>query len=374
MPPHANEQVVEESQSVSEILSDTFDELEAEEEELDAPADEGGEAQEEEAEEEVASEDEDAGEAETRGESEEEELLADGAEEPVEEYNEAAPERWPSEMRELYDQLPPNARQMLLEQVYKPMQRQYTQSTQELSQMRSTLEPMLQVMNQHSGELQSMGLDAPEAFRRQMAWASHFARVGPEQGIEDMRSAYGVQGAGQQVADDSYMTPVERSLKQQVDRMEQHLGQTQQQFSNQQQEQQQQMVQQATQAKAQNIKDELQAFVTEAKDGKPAHPHVDKVGHAMAGLIRGGLVEKFDEYGSPTPLKQQITQAYSLACQMDPSIRTVRPGKNNKEQVDAARRANRTVVSKNTGGANIPDQELSSDISDLWDKLDRRST
>jgi hypothetical protein len=167
------------------------------------------------------------------------------------------------------------------------------------------------------------------------------------------------------------MTPVERSLKEQVNRMEQHLGQTQQQW----QDAQQQQVQQASYAKAQSIKDELQSFVTESKDGKPAHPHVDKVGHAMAGLIRGGLVEKFDEYGSPLPLRSQIQQAYALACNMDASIRSVAPGrKSNAEQVERARRANQTVTSKSSGNADVPDRPLADDISDLWDKMDRRST
>ena len=57
----------------------------------------------------------------------------------------------------------------------------------------------------------------------------------------------------------------------------------------------QQQQQQALQARAQSIRNELQTFAGEMENGKPAHPYVEKVGHAMAGLIRGGLVEKFDE-------------------------------------------------------------------------------
>jgi hypothetical protein len=367
MAPAKEEQQADETQSLSEILEDTFDELEAgDTEEIDVEETAEAEAQEEgEAE---APEDESAGEEETPEPVAEEETPPDG---DAVEWDEPAPERWPAEMKEAYQQLPADARRLMLDNVFKPMQRQYTQTTQELSQMRATLDPMLQTMQQHGSVLQQNGLDAPEAFRRQMAWASHFATVGPEQGVRDMANAYGVnQGEQQgQGPDETYMTPVERALQTKVDRMEQHLGQqtqSQQQWQNEQ-------AQQVTQARAQSIKTELQTFVAEVKDGKPAHPHVDKVGHAMAGLIRGGLVEKFDEYGSQIPLRQQITQAYSLACQMDPSIRTIGPGKSNKGQVELAGRANSAVVSKAPGGAsNLPDKPLSEDISDLWDKMDRK--
>jgi hypothetical protein len=258
---------------------------------------------------------------------------------------------------------------MVLEQVFKPMQRQYTQSTQELAQMRSTLDPMLQAMKQHGEQIQLMGGDPAEAFRRQMAWAAHFARVGPEQGIADMRSAYGLQEGGQENVPDEYMTPVERAMKARLDQLEQHFGQATQGL----QQQEQQRHEQAIQARAQSIRTELQTFAGEMKDGKPAHPYIEKVGHAMAGLIRGGLVEKYDEYGSPVPIRQQINQAYSLACQMDPSIKSVSP-RNSKRQVDAARRANSTVIGNTSrGNADVPDRPIVNDIEDLYDQLNRRT-
>jgi hypothetical protein len=359
----------EQPQDLSQILEDTYDELDREDDEV-TDVDESAEEEEAEEVEEETAEAEEPGEAEIEEPGEEEGELSAGDDTPVE-WDEPAPERWPAEMKEAYSKLPPHARQMMIEQVFKPMQRQYTQTTQELSQMRATLDPMLQTMQQHGGEIQQMGLDAPEAFRRQMAWASHFARVGPEQGVKDMSDAYGIQQGQQQgQVSDEYMTPVERSLKDQMNRMEQHLGQNQQQQTS----YEQQQTQQATQARAQSIASELQTFVAEVKDGKPAHPHVDKVGHAMAGLIRGGLVEKFDEYGSSVPLKAQINQAYSLACQMDPSIRSVSPGKRNAGQVDRAKRANASVVSKAPGGrGDSPDRPIGDDISDIWDQLNRKA-
>jgi predicted component of type VI protein secretion system len=360
-------------QSLREAIADTYEDLDVEETE---------EFQELEAAEEEVTHVEEAIETEEETEVEaaegEEEIIAEAeeGEEPEaveaakEEWNEPAPERWPEEMKEVYQSLPPAARRAMLEQVFKPMQRTYTEATQELSQMRATLEPMLQTMQQHSGELQSMGLDPAEALRRQMAWASHFARVGPEQGLADMANAYGVQqGNGQAQADDEYLTPVERALKARVDRFEQHLGQQQQQS-----QQAQQDAQQAAQAqRAQALRAELTSFVTEEKDGKPAHPHVEKVGHAMAGLVRGGLVERFDEYGQEIPVKQQIAQAYNIAINMNPSLRTVKPTGSN-EQVEMAKRANSTVVSKQSGSAPVDEGPLRDSISDLYDRLDKRTT
>lgn len=359
-----------EAASASEAPQTLAEELESMYDEMDAAEEEVEEVSDEEVEETAEAEEEDAGEEEAPEEGEEHPELKAAAEEVEEEYNEPPPERWPAEMKEAYMGLPAAAKKMVLEKVFKPMQRTYTQSTQELAQMRATLDPMLQAMQQHGDQISQMGGDPAEAFRRQMAWAAHFARVGPEQGIADMQSAYGLQAGGQEsVPSDEYMTPVERAMKARLDQMEQHLGQQQQGIS----EYAQQQQQQALQARAQSIRNELQTFAGEMENGKPAHPYIEKVGHAMAGLIRGGLVEKFDEYGSPIPVRQQITQAYSLACQMDPSIKTVSP-RSSQRQVEAAKRANSTVVGNTSrDAADVADRPISSDIEDLYDQLNRRA-
>lgn len=367
--PDGNQQASEQPVSLGEAIAEAYDELDTPEE-LDTQ-------------DELETDDETTSEAEAEAEAEEgddpEEPGDEGSElsetaeegtEPVE-YNVAAPERWPAELKEAYNKLPGEQKQLLLEKVFKPMQAKFTQSTQEVAEMRRELEPMLNTLYQHRDSLQTMGVDAQEAFRRQMAWSAHFAQVGPEQGMKDMAAAYGLnQGqAGNSEAADAYLTPVERSLKERFDRMEQHL-------SSQQQNQQrwvQQQQQQAAQARAQSIQSDLQAFINEKVDGKLAHPHTEKVGPAMAGLIRGGLVSKTDEYGAARPVRDQIAEAYHLACQMDSSIRSVSPGAARGEQVKRAKRANSSVVGKAPGNAaDVPDRPISDEISDLYDKLDRK--
>jgi len=359
--PRKDEQAPEEERTLSDVLEDTYDELDVEEP-VEDEVDEVEETDEAEAE----AEDETAEVEEPAAEAQEEEPEA-----VVEEdYNEPPPERWPNEMKEAYANLTPNMKKALIETVFKPMQRQYTQTTQELAQQRSTLEPLLQTMNQYGDSIRGQGLEPAEAFRRQMAWADHFAKVGPEQGVKDMSAAFGLQNAqGQQVSQDEYMTPVERAMKAELDTLKQHLGQTQQTIT----QSQQQAQQQAVNARAQSIKTELQSFVSEQDNGKPAHPHVDKVGHAMAGLIRGGIVEKFDMYGSPIPVREQIKQAYTLACNMNPSIRSAAP-RAKPGQVEAAKRANATVTSKGARGPVDPaDRPIANDISDLYDQLARKA-
>ena len=370
MNPGENQQASGDAQpSTADIIEQTFDEMAAaDEEQNDDEIEEEAAAEEEaEAEPEAAAESEEAEESDE--EHEDPELTAE-AEQQEEEYNEAPPERWPAEMKEAYMNLPPEAKQMFIERVFKPMQRQYTQSTQEIAQVRATLDPMVQAMQQYGPILEQTGMDAGEAFRRQMAWAAHFAKVGPEQGISDMRDAYGFssQQPGQE-ASEEYLTPVERAMKVRLDQLESHLGQATNQYTADQQAQQQQ----AIQARAQSIRTELESFQGEMKDGKPAHPHINKVGHAMAGLIRGGLVQKFDDYGHPIPVRQQIQQSYKMACSMDPSIKSVSP-RHAERQIAQAKRANSTVVGNtNSGAAEVADRPIVNDIEDIYDQLARRS-
>lgn len=366
MNPAEQQQASEQPESLAKSLEQTWDDLEAQ----DTVEEEETEELEATEEEPVAEIEDPVEETEEQVASEEEQEVEASEEVEDDNWDEPAPERWPAEMKEAYSKLDKPARKLLLEGVFKPMQRTYTQTTQELAEMRQQMDPMLQTMQQHSDTLKGMGLDPAEAFRRQMAWAGHFARVGPEQGIRDMADAYGINknGSGQEQAPDEYLTPVERAMKQKLDSLEQHLQQQQHMTH----EQQQQAQQAEIGRRADALRQELQSFVSEEKDGKLAHPHVDKVGHAMAGLVRGGLVEKFDEYGQPIPVRQQIAQAYTIACNMDPSLRTTSPSR--QEQMRLAKRANQTVTSKSEELANPMAGPLRDSISDIYDQLDKRST
>ncbi|RLC13976.1 MAG: hypothetical protein DRI24_14545 [Deltaproteobacteria bacterium] len=302
--------------------------------------------------------------------SEEDEVVDDSATETDEEelgYNQAAPERWPDDIKEAYNALPPEAREVMLERVFKPMQRSFTEKTQAMAQMRKQLDPMMDIMNRHSKNFEHAGVDPIQALNRQMEWSAHFARVGNEQGAKDLATAYG-QVAGQEDTN-AYLTPIEKRQQAQIDRMEQQLN------TNAQNEQTrvQQADQSAVNARTQDVRNNIQQFASETRNGKPTHPHVEQVSAQMAGLINGGLVERTDEYGQPVPYQDQLGQAYKMACSMSPSLRSAQDIVTRQEQVRRASAANREVVSKTPGSdVKIDDTApLADSISDLYDKLDR---
>lgn len=350
----AKEQQETQSESLEDVISQTFDEMESEEseeiEEIEAEAEEADvEVEEEAADEEVE-----------EGVTEElKEEIEDAAES---DYQEPAPDRWPDEIKEVYNSLPPEARKAMLEGVYKPMQRSYTTATQEMAQMRQEIQPVLETMNQFRQDFERAGVNPMDAFKSQLAWAAHFQRVGAEQGMSDMRAAYGLEGQSRQGQGSEYLTPTERSFKQQIDALQQQLHGQQSQTMQQQQQQQ-------INAQRQEIQSVIQNFVNEkAEDGSPKHPHVDKVASNIAGIIRGGLINKADEYGNPVPIKDQMAQAYKMACDLDPSIRTPSVGARQARRAKAAQKV--SVVTKHPAGKPESDElDMSSFIEKTYDEL-----
>jgi hypothetical protein len=330
---------------LDEALSDAFDEMAAAEDETEEV---------EETEEVTEGEDEVVAES----ESEDEEAP---------EWDEPAPDRWPDEIKEVYNGLPVEARKAMLEGVFKPMQRAYTQSTQELSQMRQQVQPMLETLGEYKNTLERQGMSPVEAFRRQMAWAAHIGQVGPEQGLRDMAASYGLNQEQEAGQEEQYLTPVERSLKQRLDAMEGQIGQQ----AHMQQHQAQASQQAFLQQRYNEVQGGLQEFMNEQKDGKPAHPHLEKVAPAVAGLIRGGLIQQTDDYGQPVPIRNQLAQAYSMACDMDPSIRSARPG----GQVANAAAAQKAEVVTKLPASQVDIEELSMEesLNKLYDEMNRRA-
>lgn len=364
-----NSQQADENLSLEESLSATFDEMDTTddggdvESEIEFTGDDNEEV-------EVSAEDEtqtDQEDEQDQAQEEVDQIRADG------EYNEPAPERWPEEYQEYYNQLDPKGKEIFLDKMFKPMQRKYTEATQALAHEKRNLEPMLKTLERHSEEFKQAGINPVEAFNRQMAWSAHFAKVGPEQGAKDLAAAYGQAGGqhgdGPGNKSDVYMTPVEKAQQAEIDRLKaetQNLNLTEQQ-------RREDARRDAQARQANQVRESISKFANEMRDGKPVHPHVEKLGPQMAGLIRGGLVDRVDEYGQPVPYSQQLGQAYKIACEMDPNIRTQRQTRSRREQVARVTAAGREVVSKAPGTSdNVPDNRpLADSISDLYDRLDK---
>jgi hypothetical protein len=362
----------QQEENLQDILSDQFDKMEAETESEEHAEMEVSQEETSEISEDIPETHEDEEVAELEADAAEEQLAEEVAEAEESDYTEPAPERWPDEIKEVYNGLPPVARKAMLEGIYKPMQRTYTQSTQELAQMRNAINPMLESMNQYRSDFERMGVNPVEAFRTQMAWASHLAKVGPEQGLRDMANAYGIDPAKQAVqqTQNEYLTPAERAMKAQIDGLQQTVAQ--------QQQHQTQSAQEAEANRQTAFKAEIErnytAFANEkTEDGQLAHPHIEKVANGIAGVIRGGMVKQTDDYGQPLSMRDQLAQAYEMACNLDPSIRT--PAVDTR-QVKRARAAQKVgVVTKEPAGqvSENEDMNISDFIAKQYDILDRKA-
>ena len=285
------------------------------------------------------------------------------------EYNEPAPERWTQDIQDYYNGLDPKGKEIFLDRLHKPMQRSHTKAMQEVAEMRKGLEPVLAIMKQYTPQLESMGVDPMQALQTQIAWVAHLNTVGAEKGLDDMRAAYGV-GTPKPRGQEEYLTPQERATKQSVEALQQQVAgmqaNTKQTSDNALAEQQQNY--------KQEIHTSLQTFINEkTDDGKLAHPHVEKVASGIAGIIRGGLIPKADEYGNPRPLRDQIAQAYGMACNLDSSIRTPSPSTRQAPLIKAALDAE--VVTKTPAGhvSTTDDTPLDSFIEKTWEELNRKS-
>jgi hypothetical protein len=354
----------ETSANLSDMIAETFDQMEsegAEDEELEISAEDEAEDSEE-----ATGEDGEQEVAEGEQEEASEELKEEIQDAADSDYNEPAPERWPDEIKAVYNALPPQARKAMLDGVYKPMQRSYTAATQELKAAREQINPVLEAMSQYSHEFERTGVSPQEAFKTQLAWAAHFNRVGPEQGIADMQAAYGVgrQSVGQ---GEQYLTPAERDIKRQIDAL-------QQQIQGQQRYQQTSLEQQRAEALRNEIQKNLTNFVNEkTESGEPKHPHVEKVASNIAGIIRGGLIPKADEYGNPIPIRDQLARAYSMACNLDPSIRTPATDTRQAGRVKAAQKVS-VVTKRPAKHTDSEEMNLTDFIEKTYDRMASRGS
>lgn len=355
------------NESTESLIAETFDSLEAKgNDDIETHNEDIGGDDNLEADAETASEPEVETQAETDPELKEE--IQDAADS---EYNEPAPERWKPEIQEIYNGLPPDARKAMLEGIYKPMQRAYTESTQALKLQRDELTPVLEVLGKYRTQLEGMGVNPVEAFQTQMAWASHLNRVGAEQGIRDMAAAYGVGKESQETGQEEYLTPAERGFKQQIADLTQRLDGQVKTTKTMTEQQQNDLV---SKQKAE-VQRNLDAFTNEkTEDGQLAHPHVEKVASNIAGILRGGLIPNSDEYGNAIPVRDQLAKAYSMACNLDPSLRTPLP---NKRQADLiTKSSNAQVVTKTPAGQVSTDQDeipMTSFIEKEWERLNAKS-
>jgi len=361
MDPELNQQAPERETSLNDDLSSTFDEL--------STADEGGT--------EVDSS------APPEGSTE---LPVDGSQvlqpdavrdpalqqQPV--YNEPAPQRWPAEIANVYNALPAAAKQAMMEGFYKPMQRQYTQATQELADARRTVEPLVQSLSQFRADFERAGIDPLTAFNRQMQWSARIAQVGPEQGIRELAKSYGVKLETLAVdpnQSQEYLTPFERSMKEKFEFFDNFIANSQQSAAQQAQERETQ----ALNYRYAEVQSGLHEFINEqTQDGRPAHPHVEALAPLIAGLLRENKIPEVDNFGRPIPVPLRLEYAYNTALDIASKVGGAAPQSTNQRQVQRAKAARDVgVVTKIPSGKQEPaDKSWGEEVEDVYDALARR--
>ena len=215
-----------------------------------------------------------------------------------------APEHWSVERREAFGKLGREAQETVLN-MSKDFEGEFTRKSQELAETRKFAEAIRADLQPYSQELALSGMDEVSAVRQLIALHG-FAKRDPMGYLRYAAKGLGVDIDSALTPEDSYVDPQVAALKAQVDQM----GGYFQQFQTQQQLSQQQQV-----------NAQIQAFA-DATDsgGSKLHPYFEKVESAMAGLMKGGLVESGD-----------LERAYQMAVNMDPELA--------QAKIDAERRA-----------------------------------
>ena len=354
--------------SLSDAIAEQYDEMEAE---LEAPADDEVE-QDQQPEKAAERRDRDTEKTEDPEHSDDPEASASGEDDETP-YDEPAPERWPADLKAAYAEMPPEAKKTFMERVFKPMQSSYTRKTQELTELQKQLDPMMRTLQDHREIFEARGLSAEQAFRDQIAWAAHFARVGPQQGLADMQRAFNVNPAGGQQAEsdlsDEWLTPTEKALKQEVLAMKEQLGQT---ASSIQEREQQAIRHQQMQEQMRGTQQDLAQFASETTpDGAVKHPYLSDVAQTMAGLLRGGLVAKTDDYGNPRPMQEQLSDAYQMAVRADATVQAkIQQTSSQARQAKLVTAASRDIPSKGVAGSvDVQAGPITDTISDIYDQL-----
>lgn len=372
-PKAENQSPAEEEQHLSTILEEAFDAAEeaAEKEQEERFKEEVSAAAKAEADD---GEEEDGLRADDEAQDGEEPAEASAEEEVEQEFNEPAPDRWPSDLKEAYNELTPRARKVFMEKLYKPMQRSHTSATQQLAEKRRMLDPIMQAYEQNKSAFDQVGVQDPATMiQQQVAWAAHFARVGPQQGLKDMQQAMGLnpqssQDGGQESDPNKWLTPTERAIKEKQDRLEQQLSQ----IAASQKSQEQQAIEAQRQQKLGGAFNALKVFA-EAKtpDGQPMHPHVESVAPTMSRLLQAGMVNRVDETGMAIPYEQQLGQAYQMAVNLEQRGGQPR-ATSNREQVAKVAAASRNVTPKSKASDIEINRPITDDIADLYDRMEGR--
>lgn len=345
------------------MATDSFEEeIERAHEEL---ADEDGNPidSEEEIEDEVAGteepEAEEAEESEETAEDGEEPDEGGESDQPTAENDEELlpPHTWPGEWKEQFNALPAEAKQVMLK-MNSDMVKGFSQKMGQLGRQKRELDGLQRSVQPHMERLQRAGETPETVIQKLLSWDAHLKQHGA-QGFADMAKAYGFDLAQAQPDQQEYMTPAERTMKQELDQLKAAVQGTQGQFQQSQQAAQMQQ-RQIAEAQAGRV---LADFVNEKDpDGKPSHPYVERVAPVMVGLMQTGQA-------------QDLKSAYDMAVWANPETRTAlekrrqaEAAKANKRKVEKVRKASKAGITSKSSGKGDSAKSFADEVEALYEK------
>ena len=364
-------QEAEENQepSIRDTMEEVYDKIMAEEADAAPESDEGGT-------------DEAPDESETEGEDKESELTAsqeegtgglddaDGEDTPDDQDGDqeeqvTVPEDWSAEEKATFEALPEEAKGLVLG-MQKNLQAGFTAKSQELGEHIQTLEPIAQTVKQNKGYLDSIGVDAGQAFDALIGIERTLRNGTAEQKraqVEDIIKTYGIDmGQGQQAEpeDDPFTDPTVKALTQKVDDLTNKLT-----------ERDKQDAQNAAQARRNEVQREWQDLIdAKNEDGSSKHPHVDKLKTNILNLVRaseinGQRLSFEDAYGQAVHANPETRQILQKEAQEKARQ------KEQQDKVEKARKAKKATRPKigNAPSKNHKPQTMRETMEEVYDRM-----
>jgi hypothetical protein len=239
------------------------------------------------------------------------------------------PRSWSAEEKAEFTKLPPEI-QKTLSRREADRDRLLTQKANELAREKHRYTELDRVLEPHRQEMHLAGMTEAQGIARLVA-AHDYLKKSPAEAIQWLAREYGADLNSLNKPDTT--DPTVRQLQQQVAQLTAQLhGHSQAQ----------------TQERETTILQEIERFATEAKDGKPAHPHWEAVSSDMPALIQ--IVKGQSPHLSN---REVLQEAYDRAVWANPEVReSLRKSeaeqaqaKQRAEQAAAAERARKAAVS-----------------------------
>lgn len=212
------------------------------------------------------------------------------------------PSDFPADKREALGRLPVDAQKFVLQE-WKDMRGDYTRKTQEVAEHRKRIEPLLGVVERFKPYFQALGIPPEQSFST-LVQADAYLRnpnIPMDQKVNFVRNFtrdYGIDLAPpQSEGTPEYVDPQIAAIKQEFSR---EIGAMRE------KERQRELREQAEYGA--RLTGEIERFQSDTEaDGKPKHPHFDRVKPAMAALLKGGAAV-------------DLSDAYDKAVRMDPEL------------------------------------------------------